>query len=52
MYREALHKKRCFSRMAKYPKLSHTVYYCTYRIIWTPKYRFRIMEGELGEFIQ
>ena len=52
MYREALHKKRYFSRMAKYRKLTHTIYYCTYHIIWTPKYRFRVMEGKSAEFIE
>ena len=49
---EALQEKRYFSRMAKYRKLSHTVYYCLYHIVWTPKYRFRVMEGKLGEFIE
>jgi REP-associated tyrosine transposase len=38
--------------MSKYRKLSHTVYYCTYHIVWTPKYRFKIIEGKLAEFIE
>ena len=38
--------------MAKYRKLSHTVYYCVYHIVWTPKYRFRVLEGKVGEFVE
>lgn len=38
--------------MAKYRKLSHTVYYCTYHIVWTPKYRFRVLEGKIRDFVE
>ena len=31
--------------MSKFKKLSHVIYRCDYHIIWTPKYRFRILEG-------
>ena len=31
----------------KYKKLSHVVYKCDYHIVWTPKYRFRVLFGEV-----
>jgi len=31
--------------MSKYKKLSHVIYRCDYHIVWTPKYRFKILEG-------
>ncbi|MFT3946595.1 MAG: IS200/IS605 family transposase [Agriterribacter sp.] len=34
--------------MSKYKKQSHVVYKCDYHIVWTPKYRFRILTGEVG----
>ena len=30
--------------MSKYKKLSHTIYYCVYHIVFCPKYRYRIMD--------
>ena len=38
--------------MSKYKKLSHVIYYHVYHIVWTPKYRFKIMEGKIKEFIE
>lgn len=38
--------------MAKYRKLSHTVYCCLYHIVWTPKYRFRVLKGKLKDFVE
>src|SRR5664279_1653304 len=35
--------------MSDYKKLSHVIYRCTYHIVWTPKYRFRILEGLVKE---
>ncbi len=37
--------------MSKYKKLSHAVYLCTYHVVWTPKYRFRILAGPIGEMV-
>ena len=34
--------------MSKYKKQSHVIYKCDYHIIWVPKYRFRILTGEIG----
>jgi len=38
--------------MAKYRKLSHTVYHCNYHVIFVPKYRFRILEGKVKELVE
>jgi len=35
--------------MSRFFKQSHTVWYCTYHIVWTPKYRYRILKGEIRE---
>ena len=31
--------------MSNFKKLSHVIYRCTYHIVWTPKYRYRVLEG-------
>ena len=33
-------------------KLSHVVYECKYHLVWCPKYRFRIMKGEVAKSIR
>ncbi len=38
--------------MAKWKKLSHVVYQCSYHIVWCPKYRFRIMKGQIGKYLE
>ena len=38
--------------MSKYKKLSHVVYKCDYHIVWVPKYRFRILNGEIKKLIE
>jgi len=37
--------------MSEYKKLSHVIYRCTYHIVWTPKYRFRILEVLVKELL-
>ena len=34
--------------MQYYKKTSHTVYDCTYHIVWVTKYRYRILVGDIG----
>ena len=36
----------------KYRKLSHSIYHCTYHIVWTPKYRLRILRGVIADFLE
>ena len=38
--------------MSRFEKLSHVLWHCTYHIIWTPKYRFRVLEGEVKKIIE
>jgi len=38
--------------MIKYKKLSHVIYKCDYHLVWTPKYRFRILTGEIKELVE
>ena len=38
--------------MGKYRKLTHTVYKCEYHIVWTPKYRYRVLQGDLSSLLQ
>ena len=33
--------------MSRFIKLSHAIWYCKYHIVWTPKYRYKILTGEL-----
>ena len=38
--------------ISKYKKLSHVVYKCDYHIVWTPKYRFRVLFGEVKVLVE
>ena len=38
--------------MGKYKKLSHVIYKCDYHIVWVPKYRYRILTGEIGSRVE
>ncbi|WP_430812394.1 MULTISPECIES: IS200/IS605 family transposase [unclassified Carboxylicivirga] len=38
--------------MSRFKKLSHSVWYCNYHIVWTPKYRYRILKGEIKADIE
>ena len=34
--------------MSRFQKLSQTIWHCQYHIIWVPKYRYRILTGEIA----
>ena len=34
--------------MSRFRKLSHTIWHCQYHILWTPKYRLRILAGQVA----
>ena len=36
----------------KYRRLSHSVYHCNYHIVWTPKYRFKVLSGVLADTVE
>ena len=38
--------------MAKWKKLSHTIFQYKYHIIWCPKYRYRMLKGVVAEFVE
>ena len=38
--------------MVEYKKLTHTVYHCNYHIVFVPKYRFRVLDGKIQEFVE
>jgi putative transposase len=38
--------------MSRFRKLSQTIWHCQYHIIWTPKYRFRIVTGEIADEVE
>jgi putative transposase len=40
------------AKMTKWKKQSHVVYQCSYHIVWCPKYRFRILEGAVGKYVE
>ena len=37
--------------MSRFHKLSHTIWHCQYHIVWVPKYRFRILSGDVSHEI-
>ena len=38
--------------MSRFRKLSQTIWHCQYHIVWTPKYRYRILTGELASDVE
>ena len=35
----------------EFKKLTHTLYQCKYHIVFCPKYRYRILTGEVGSYV-
>jgi putative transposase len=46
-----LNIKRRYS-IKDFKRLAHAVWQCKYHIVWCPKYRFRILKGEVGESVR
>ena len=38
--------------MHDFNRLSHAVWECKYHVVWCPKYRFRILRGEVGRSVR
>ena len=38
--------------MSKYRKLTHVFYKCDYHVVFTPKYRFRILDGLIKPLLE
>ena len=35
--------------MSRFHKLSHAIWHCQYHLVWVPKYRYRILQGPVGQ---
>ena len=38
--------------MRDFKRLAHAVWECKYHLVWCPKYRFRILSGEVGRSVR
>ena len=38
--------------MSRFRKLSQTIWHCQYHIVWVPKYRFRILNGQVADEVE
>ena len=34
--------------MSRFEKLTHVLWHCQYHIVWVPKYRYRVLKGEIA----
>ena len=34
--------------MSRFEKLTHVIWHCQYHIVWVPKYRFRVLKGDIA----
>ncbi|MFC1813133.1 IS200/IS605 family transposase [Thermodesulfobacteriota bacterium] len=34
--------------MIRFRQLSHVIWHCQYHLVWVPKYRYRVLEGDVG----
>jgi putative transposase len=44
--------KRGGNMSKRFKKLTHTIYECKYHFVFCPRYRFRILKGEVGEYVR
>ena len=38
--------------MSRFLKLSQTIWHCQYHIVWVPKYRYRVLSGDVAREVQ
>jgi len=38
--------------MNRFKKLAHVVWDCKYNVVWCPKYRFRILKGDIAKSVR
>ncbi len=38
--------------MSRFYKLSHSIWHCQYHIVFVPKYRFKILKGEIAKEVE
>ena len=37
--------------MSRFEKLSHVIWFCQYHIVFVPKYRYRVLQGDIGKYV-
>jgi len=35
--------------VSRFKKLSHAIWHCKYHFVWVPKYRYRVLKGEVAK---
>ena len=38
--------------MSRFKKLSHTIWHCQYHLVWTPKYRYKVLHGPVKQEVE
>ena len=38
--------------MSRFQKLSQSIWHCQYHIVWVPKYRYKILKGEMAKDVE
>ena len=38
--------------MRDFKKLAHAVWECKYHVVWCPKYRYRVLSGDVGKGVR
>ena len=38
--------------MSRFLKLSQTIWHCQYHLVWVPKYRYRVLSGDVAREVQ
>ena len=38
--------------MSRFGKLSHVLWCCKYHIVWVPKYRYKVLDGKIGDEVK
>ncbi len=38
--------------MTRFKRLSHSIYECKYHVVFCPKYRYRILDGDVAEYVK
>ena len=51
-FKSCPHNKRKEKQISRFKKLSHAIWHCSYHIIWTPKYSYRILKDEIKKEVE
>ena len=38
--------------MSRFKKLSQSIWHCQYHIVWVPKYRYKVLKGEIARDVE